>query len=146
MMWRAMSGRHYGGADGGMVSPQRDVTRLMHLKSLGYTVKTCKVYGLAQVGPRPGSLQYQKVGPGECCSPRRRISFSSWHEGVDFARHVVECHSAHDTSIRMCWMTLQDLVDVARHVVGCLSAHDTRVQMRWMTLRGMRWMTLRGMR
>ena len=37
-----------------------DLARAMHLKSLSYTVKTCKIAGVAHVSPRPGSLQFQK--------------------------------------------------------------------------------------
>jgi len=35
-----------------------DLSRLMHLKSLGFTVKACQIASLAHVGPRPGSAQF----------------------------------------------------------------------------------------
>ena len=44
---------HIGAAAGG-----RDVSRKMHLKSLGYTVKSCRIAGVAQIAPRPGSLRF----------------------------------------------------------------------------------------
>jgi hypothetical protein len=53
-----------GGGGGGIQSTPTaaaavaDLARSMHLKSLGYTVKTCKIAGVAQIAPRPGSLRF----------------------------------------------------------------------------------------
>ena len=40
------------------------IAERMHLKSIGYTVKACKIAGVAQLGPRPGSLRYAEGDRG----------------------------------------------------------------------------------
>lgn len=51
-----------GGAStaGGASSVSRDLARMMHIKSLEHTVKSCKLAGVAQIAPRPGSLQFAR--------------------------------------------------------------------------------------